>query len=299
MKRTFIGFMLLVSTAFFSCKKDSSVSSTAVPIQTVISTDTSFSILNAAISRASETALLQQTGYFTLVAPSNDAFRAAGIDTVAINAMPVTTVDSMVKYLFISGVAKPSTNNDSLFIPTLGLPIYGSTYGTNTYFNGAVSVQQTTVAGTALLYKSSNLLLPPAYSLAQWLQSDPTLTLFNEAMIRTGIINNLTTGWYTVFVPDNTAFANAGYPDIASIDNADITALTNLINYNIINAAYFSNKLNGALSTDEGAAIVATNLGTVVQVAGHSNTSQLTVTKANILLAGNIIAHKINGVLLP
>jgi uncharacterized surface protein with fasciclin (FAS1) repeats len=277
------------------------VTETLSPLQTAVNADSSLSIFNAAISRASETELLQKADPLTAIIPVNDAFRLAGINAAAINTMPVSTVDSMVKYFFFSSVNQPASSSDSGINTLVGLPVYGAYDGTNIYFNGAVAVPQTSVASNVVLYKINTLLLPPVYSIAQYLQADPSLTLFNEAMQRTGLINSFNSGWYTVLIPDNTAFANAGYPDIASIDNADLTTLTNIINYHIINAPYFSNNLNGtiAVSTDEGATVNVSNSGGAIQVTGNSNTSPATVTSANILLAGNVIVHKINGVLLP
>ncbi len=301
MKRAITGSFIIMSTVFFSCKKDSISSTATTPLQNFISSDSSLSIFNAAVSRAGETALLQQGNPVTIILPVNNAFRTAGMDLSAINAMPLATLDSMVKYCFLNGSISPDQANNQSYATMDNLPVYGYLDGSTVYFNGNAVSPQSGSTGYEQIYDSSKLLIPPYITLPGLLQSDPTLSLFNEAMNRTGIINNLNNGWYTIFAPDNNAFANAGYPDIASIDNADINTLTNIINYHILNAGYFSNNLSGTsnVSTDEGASLSIVNNGGVIQLTGNSNSSPATVTTANLLPYQNIIVHKIDGVLLP
>lgn len=301
MKRAITGSFIIMSTVFFSCKKDSVSSTASTPLQSFLSSDSSLSIFNAAISRAGETALLQQSSTITIIAPVNNAFRAAGMDLPTINAMPVATLDSMVKYCFLNGSISPDQANNQSYATLDNLPVYGYLDGSTIYFNGNTVNLQTGTTGNAMIYESSKLLIPPYITLPGLLQSDPSLSLFNEAMNRTGIINNLGNGWYTIFAPDNNAFANAGFPDIASIDNADINTLTNIINYHILNAGYFSNNISGSsnVSTDEGASLSIVNNGGVIQLTGNSNSGPATVTTANLLPYQNIIVHKIDGVLLP
>lgn len=300
MKKSFPVLLLILAVTVFSCKKNNTVTESTSALQNAVNADTTLSIFSAAVNRASETGLLQQPGPVTVIAPFNDAFRAAGIDAAAVNAMSVATVDSMVKYWFIAGTVQPSSSVDSSITTLLGLPVFGAGDGSNIYFNGAAAVLQSGITGNTVLYKATSLILPPSLSPAQYLQADPSLSLFNEAMQRTGLINTLTGGWYTILAPDNTAFANAGFPDITSIDNADINTLTNIIKYHIINAEYFSNNLSGSISvsTDEGGSINVANNGGTIVITGN-NSGPAGITKANILLSGNVIMHKIDTVLLP
>ena len=75
----------------------------------VASADTSFSYLVAAVTRASTgstnvAAILSSGGIFTVFAPTNDAFRAAGFPTIAsINAADANTLASILTYHVLPG----------------------------------------------------------------------------------------------------------------------------------------------------------------------------------------------------
>lgn len=67
-------------------------------IAQIVSADTSFSILLAAVTKAGLATAVSQPGKFTVFAPTNAAFRAAGFaNAAAINAAPQATIEAVVK----------------------------------------------------------------------------------------------------------------------------------------------------------------------------------------------------------
>ena len=69
------------------------------PTQTIAqiaASDTSFSFLVAAVSKVGLLAAISGPGKFTVFAPTNAAFRAAGITDI--NAVPIGTLETVVKY---------------------------------------------------------------------------------------------------------------------------------------------------------------------------------------------------------
>lgn len=67
-------------------------------IAQIVSADTSFSILLAAVVKAGLADAVSQPGKYTVFAPTNAAFRAAGFaNAAAINAAPTATIEKVVK----------------------------------------------------------------------------------------------------------------------------------------------------------------------------------------------------------
>lgn len=90
------------------------------PTQTIAgiaSADTSFSILVQAVARLGLVPTLSGPGKFTVFAPTNDAFRAAGITDV--NAVPLATLETVVKYHVLGTNVFASDLVNGATVPTL------------------------------------------------------------------------------------------------------------------------------------------------------------------------------------
>lgn len=294
--------MLAALSIFSSCQKETDNSTTpASPLMNVISSDTTLSYFNLAIIGANDQQIFSSLDSVTVFAPTNDAFRTAGISVGSITALTPAMLDSLIRYHYATGSINAGSSTYIAYNSLLGPALYGSTDGTNIYFNGAIALKQDpATTGTATLYKLNLPLQIPAASLTAFLAGDASLSLFAEALQRTGLGTSLGTGgWNTILVPDNNAFNAAGYPDIASIDNKGIDTLTNLISYHILSGQYFTNNFNQAtVGSTEGGTIAITT-GVLPQFTGNNNTAAASITSANKIAGTNIIVHKINTVLLP
>ena len=287
-----------------SCKKDNTTNLTSqTQLQAYISSDTSLTYFNAAIARANDAQLFGGTDSITVLAPTNTAFIAAGISMSAINALPVTTLDSLIRYHIIPSSPTLVTGVYTSYNSLLGLPVYGvgAADGVTSYFNGTMSFKQALPPGNASLYELNTPLMPPAASLTQLLTADTTLSLLAEALQRTNLGTSLGTGsWNTLLAPDNNAFRNAGYADITAIDNADINTLTSIIQYHILTGEYFTNSFDQAsVNSFEGETIAVTNTNGVPVFTGNNNNGAAAISVGNELAGSNIIVQKIDHVLLP
>jgi uncharacterized surface protein with fasciclin (FAS1) repeats len=217
-------------------------------LQNFISADTSLSVFNTAIQREGNSTLYAGTDSVTILAPTNDAFRAQGITATTINSMSAIAVDSLLRYHFIDSSSHLTAGADILFA------------------------------------------------------SDSSLTYFAEAVKHSGI--SLTPAgasqWNTILAPTNSAFIDAGYPTLASIDSANASTLNSIIQYHIIPGQYFNNSFNGltTVGSSEGNNIGLTFNNGMAQFTGASNTTAAGITTSNRLAGSNTIVQNINGVLM-
>ena len=179
--------------------------------------------------------------------------------------------------------------------------IYGSTDGLSTYFNGIPAARQSVLGSNAAVFKLG-LPLFPAASVTSVITSDTTLSYFAEAIKHTNLNIAPAAGWNTILAPVDTAFIAAGYATLGSIDSADVTALTNMLQYHILPGQYFVSSFSGlsTVTTLQGENINVTFDGNgLVQFTGKNDTAAASITVSNRISAGNIIIHNISKVLTP
>ena len=285
--------------ALNSCQKtNSSTPSPSTPAQTYLSSDTSLALYNALVIKANDTYMLTSTDSITVLAPTDSAFAVAGISAQTIAGWSTTFADSVLRYHYIDASANLVSGSYTSFGSLLSPAVYGFTDGTNYYFNGSPAMKATLTSGTATIYKLNNVLQIPAASVSQWLSADTSLSFFTEALARTGLGASLgVSGWNTLFAPVNSAFIGYGF---TNVDTLDVNVLSNIIQYHILNGQYFSNTLASQVTVgaEEGGYINITSGTGTLQLTGTGNTSPATLLSANNL-AGTVIVHKIDHLLLP
>jgi len=277
------------------------VSST--PLQALINSDTSLSIYYAAAKKANDNFLYAGTDSAIVLIPGDSAFKANGITLSTINVMSAAGADSLLRYHYIPAPVTLAAGIYQAYTTKLGLPVYG--YGaidsSGVYFNG-ISARYWKLAGSnATVYKLNAPLQRPMLSATQLIAADTLLTYFAEALTRTGVSITPSSGYNTVLAPVNAAFIAAGYPTLASIDNADIPTLTNILRYHILPGQYFTNTLAGltSLPTLQGSNISIGVTDSTLQLTGAGNSNAAGVVKGNRLTGTNILLHEIDAVLIP
>jgi len=127
------------------------------------------------------------------------------------------------------------------------------------------------------------------------------LSYFAEALKHTGLSIVPGNGWNTVLAPVNAAFIAAGYPTLTSIDNADVTTLSNILQYHILAGQYFTNTLAGisTLPTLQGSNINIGFADSMLQFTGTGNTTAAMVIKTNRIAGSSVVIHEISEVLMP
>ncbi|GAB3176538.1 fasciclin domain-containing protein [Telluribacter humicola] len=268
-----------------------------------------FSILYAAIKYAGLSDALR-TSTLTVFAPNDSAFHASGYpDAAAIQALPAAAVRQILEYHIMASAIKSEdlgtgTNQE---LPTLANnKAFITKTGSGTSINGAKVIDMDIKAANGIIHVIDRLIVPANRSLMNILQGNDEYSFLVAAITRAAtsnpdILTKLTSdaSSYTVFVPTNQAFIDAGFPSAAALQAAGPTALTSLIMYHVVPGRLFSTNLaTGSLTTASNKQIrVETTNG--LKVSGPGNMEQpANVTRADIL-AQNGVIHVIDRLLLP
>lgn len=237
--------------------------------------------LLTAIARANTggtnfTALFTGSTPYTFFAPTNAAFTAAGLGSVAlINAANATTLANMLKYQIVAG-ANLTTAFDSITVTAYnGTPLYFDkiprkvdayttplTNFTSWFANGILfgnNIASNLVATNGVLHTVNGFFPTPVTTntLAR-INADATLTMFYALIQRAStadpkynfaamLADPLKS--YTVFAVNNAGLQAAGYADVAAINAQDPTVLANILKLHII-----AKRINN-LSVAEGGAV--------------------------------------------
>nr|WP_254448539.1 fasciclin domain-containing protein [Spirosoma rhododendri] len=276
--------LLLMLGYLTSCKPNDDNTPTVSTINDLIvngngSVGNRFTLLNAALQRAGLSGTLGQAGTYTLFAPTDDAFKAAGYtDANAISALSVAQLQAVLQYHVLAtrldassiptgfNTAQTTAAGSSVYLSKGTLTTTTSTTGTSTTatsttatsttatvfsVNGARILTSGTNASNGIIYPIDRLLLPPAFGdIAATIQGIPTLrptlsfTFLNAAVARAGILSALTstTAPVTVFAPTDAAFT-AAVPSIRSV--ADVSAmpvdsLRKILTYHVVPGRVYS-----------------------------------------------------------
>jgi uncharacterized surface protein with fasciclin (FAS1) repeats len=319
--------VVLLSAAiiiFIGCVKNST---TTPPIANptvaqTIKSGTNLTLFNAALIRTGLDTLLNNSSVpVTVFVVTDQSMGLYGLGASVIDTMNVGRLDTILLYHIFPGEARLSTalinggtgqnvstqmaSGDSVFI----------TYIDNALYVNGISVPTTDVkASNGYLDVLSQPLFPPTGTILQIIEADTTLSFFDTAVALTATATNniealLTSGnIYTVFVPDNNAFRNAGF---RTVDTVDVNTLANFLSYHIIAGRYFTSDMSIALSsplvtndTTTKATISAltdsaikVTLGLSYQVEGAADSVAANLYAPNIM-AHNGVIHKIDRVLL-
>jgi len=143
--------------------------------------------------------------------------------------------------------------------------------------------------------QSTTATAKPTQTITQIVENNRNLTKLASLLNKT---NNITTflsgpGNYTLFAPDNAAFAKLNPSTLADWQN-NTTELTSVLEYHILSAKLLSSNFtdSGTLHTFNQLSLPYSVSGTTIQV------GNATVTKADINATNGVI-HVINSVLIP
>lgn len=296
-------------SAFSSCKKDDDkTTQTNTTITDVVSANASYSILKAAVVKAGLTATLSGTGPFTVFAPADDAFTAAGITMNTVNTLSADQLKSILLYHTLA--AKVTSSNvpagPNAAVATAGSDsIYVTKNSKGAFVNGVPVVKADIAASNGVIHSLGSVLMPPAGNIVEVAQADTTFLYLVAAAVRasqgtTKVAQVLAgAGPYTVFAPTNNAFRAAGFATVAAINSADPNTLASILTYHVISGRIFSSDLtDGAQPATLNGGEVTIGLTSGATVKGNTNTSPSKIVAANIVATNGVI-HVIDQVLLP
>ena len=254
--------------------------------------------LVAALVHADLVTALQGDGPFTVFAPTDDAFAAAGIDltTFDTDEENATLVDILTYHVY-AGSVEAAQVTDGMTATMLN-----GDDATFTVTNESVMIGDATVtmadvmASNGIIHVIDKVLMPPADlvdipTVAQGTGIHDSLV---AAVIQAELLSTLQgEGPFTVFAPTDDAFTAAGV-DLAALDNDEgKAALTNILLYHVVSGAVPSSAVT------DGLVAAAVNGDDLTFTVGEG----VMVNDANVILAdvmaSNGIIHVIDKVLIP
>jgi len=298
--------LVLALLTVFSIGCTDQIENSATPnpnLAQLISQHPDYTTLNAALIR---TNLLDDliAGNFTIFAPDNAAFIAAGITDI--NAVPLTKLDSIMKYHLVSRVLNSGALPASDTVKSvLGGNIYVSKNANGNFVNG-ISIRAADItAENGIAHTIVNVLIPPTRTIAEIAASDTTYSFFVTALALTNLSTTASApGKSTVFIPTNAAFRAAGIVDVNAIP---VATLTTIMQYHILRTNVFASDAinNGTLMTLQGGTLTTTigGVGAIggagVQVKITSSLQPGSLITSKDIVATNGVIHVINRVMLP
>ena len=254
--------------------------------------------LVAALVHADLVTALQGDGPFTVFAPTDDAFAAAGIDltTFDTDEENATLVDILTYHVY-AGSVEAAEVTDGMTATMLN-----GDDATFTVTNESVMIGDATVtmadvmASNGIIHVIDKVLMPPTDlvdipTVAQGTGIHDSLV---AAVIQAELLSTLQgEGPFTVFAPTDDAFAAAGV-DLAALDNDEgKAALTNILLYHVVSGTVPSSAVT------DGLVAAAVNGDDLTFTVGDG----VMVNDANVILAdvmaSNGIIHVIDKVLIP
>lgn len=305
-----LSLMLLISTGMVttSCSDDdNSSASQNNTIAGIASRTPEFSTLVAALEKTGLTSTLNQSGSFTVFAPTNDAFNAflTANGYANLEAVPTAALKEILLNHVVSGTNLANSLSTG-YVKTLGkgaasstntLSMYVDVSGGTVELNGVSTVTQADIIATnGVIHKVNAVIgLPTIVTHAAANANFTTLVGLLTSQNLVATLNGNSGSPFTVFAPSNTAFTtfegqNPGV--LASLTSAQVTSV---LTYHVVGGA---NVLSNAIPTtpittlETGTFTVA---GTVITDEAGRNTNIV----ATDVQCSNGVLHVLNNVLLP
>jgi uncharacterized surface protein with fasciclin (FAS1) repeats len=304
-----LALAILTTFSFIACKKDTVVTPTIA--DTVIA-GANFTLLKAALTKAELVTTFQGTGTFTVFAPTDDAFKAVGIDQAFITANTKEALAAVLKFhvLGTKVSAADIATADNTEVTTLNGKAYITKNASGVSINGAKVTTADVAASNGVIHVIDRLILPPSTDIVAFLQANANYSLLVEAVVKAGLVSTLQgVGPFTVFAPNNAAFIALGAPyataaGIKGLDATQTAALKNILLYHVIGARVFSQNLKaGSVGTALATKSVTIDLTSGVKVIGIAAGNSAGVVTSPVgnfnAVATNGVIHTIDKVLLP
>lgn len=261
MKKKYFYLILLTGSiiTFSACKKLSSYDYDAGKTNSysIMADDVSnYSLFKYIIDRAALTAEVQN-GDYTIFAPTNAAFAAAGYSTKNLENIAIDTIALFVKNHLVKEKIDLSTITGTRQVTAVaGNSITLEKIGDRLYIDGGniTNVSKHVTNGSLI---TINKLLVKGNSIYERLKkyyaysTNNAFTMLIAAIDKasSGSVNykNLlsdSTANYTFFAPTNYAFIKAGYATVASVTAANANTLGNLLSNHIVLGKRFTTQLD-------------------------------------------------------
>ena len=268
-------------------------------IPTIASSTGVHSSLVAALAKADLVTTLEGTGPFTVFAPTDDAFTAAGFDLSAYESTEeISLLADILTYHVVSGSVLSTDLTDGMVAPALnGDNLSFTIDSTGVMVNDANVINPDVVASNGIIHVVDKVLMPPVelVDIPSVAQSTQIHTALVAALSKADLVTTLQgDGPFTVFAPTDDAFNAAGI-DLTTYDTPEeIAALADILTYHVLSGAVKSTDLTDGMTAE---AVNGDELSFSV------NTDGVMVNDANVVsadvIASNGVVHVIDAVLMP
>lgn len=244
LKPLFLPLVILIA-GLGACKKTDPIQQPdASKISRIIADNFNLSILSTGLTRSGLNAKLLEEGPFTVIAPSDDAFKVAGYNSAAdLVAAEPGIISPIMQYHVLNGRLDFSTlpfafnqevrsyNGGKLFVTRW---VKGA--DTLITINGAVILAKNIKASNGSIQVVNRVLQPYKFEyVLEVIANDRNLSLFYQALQRAGLTELLRKkDTYTVFAPSNTAMRAYGLTSLADIEAKDPEELSRMLRYHIL-----------------------------------------------------------------
>jgi uncharacterized surface protein with fasciclin (FAS1) repeats len=253
--------------------------------------------LEAAVLAADLATTLSGEGPFTVFAPTDSAFSALPEGTLEF-LLDTANRDSLVAILtyHVVGDSVPSSVlTDGMFATTVNEDsVYIRVTEDGVMVNNAMVTMADIAADNGVVHVIDAVLLPPPATVVDVVVSDTTLTTLETAVTQAQLVDALSgEGPFTVFAPNDTAFADLEDGLLDSLLADPTGDLATILQFHVVPGRFMSSDLaEGAmLTTLEGEALE-------ISLTGGATVNDIAILRTD-LLAGNGVVHVIGGVLLP
>lgn len=306
-KLSFALAAIATASFFTSCDKDDD-DNTSVPVASknivqVASSNSDFSILTAALTKAGLVSALEGTGPFTVFAPNNAAFNdlftqlgVSGLDDLSADILKpillnhvvsgkIKSTDIVTGYATTLNTAGPNMTAVKVFINK----------GSNVMVDKSQVITADISASNGIIHAINKVILPA--SVVSHALNNPNFSILVQALVKANLVDALSgTGPFTVFAPTNDAF-NALFTTLGVSGIADLTAdaLTPILLYHVVSGNVVASQvMTGSvptLNTTSSINIVVSGSGVKL-----NNTSNVIATDVQ---GTNGVIHAIDTVILP
>jgi len=302
----------ILTFGFTSCDDDDTTVVEDNSIAGIASRNSNLTSLVAALNKAGLTSTLQNTGPYTVFAPTNAAFstflQANGYANL--DAVPVAALKEILLNHVVNGAAQSTDLTNNQYLKTLGK---GSASSTNTLSMHVNTTSGVKLNGVANVTTANVIATNGVIHIVDAVIGLPTIVTHATANSNfSSLVGALTSagqpdfvsilsgvGPFTVFAPTNAAFtsldAELAPGGIASVSAANLTKVLqyHVVSGNVLSTALTNNQTVATLQTPQ---TFLVNLSPARITDVNSRVSNITATDVQ---CSNGVIHVIDKVLLP
>jgi len=288
MYKFYLMFIAVLMTAGFASKAESIVD--------VVVNSEAHTTLEAAVVAAGLVETLQGDGPFTVFAPTDAAFAALPEGTVeALLADPTGALTDILLYHVVAAKAMSSDLSNGQMIMTVnGKDVKVMISEDGVFIDNAKVTVADIEADNGVVHVIDAVLIPPVITVVDIIVGSSDHTTLTAAVTAAGLVETLQgDGPFTVFAPTDAAFAALPAGTVEAL-LADISALTDILNYHVVGAKAMSSDLSDGqmIRTLNGKDVTVK----ITSEGVYINNAMVTVADIE---AENGVVHVIDAVLIP